>query len=364
MDKDEDWNKTNFAIDRIENSEEQRDERTDERANEERDERLDERTDEGAAERTERSEAKSSNQSELFESKLRSILFPEPIFSQYIGELSAKPSKPVKFPSVEAVLASDEASKQKNRRKHDTAGHHSTLPSRPQYTRYLRTWKKSVSQSDRLTAYLSSLRELHLAKLIATIEQLHKSSLYTDLDLYVDDLCFPVHKLILACYAPFIFQKLERNRVASAGGEVTGVEGTKGVRTGSGKKISHPIEKLKLVNIDAQSLAILIGFMYTGLAQPTETNFLPVLNAAIHLFMFDFANAWVELYEHRFTSRTAQLLFRSNIARQYGWTDYTQMLNVALALDFEHLLISDQFEALPFEQLRDILRLNNIGVAR
>lgn len=339
MDKDEDWNKTNFIIDRIGNSVMEN-------------ERENDKSDESAA-----AEGKSSNQSELFESKLRSILFPEPIFSQYIGELSSKPSKPVKFPSVEALPSSDEraatlrdlknlkSSKQPQRVSDSDQPPTTTrkrLPVRPQYTRYLRTWKKSVSQSDRLTSYLSNLRELHLAKLIAFIEQMHKSSLYTDLDLHVDNLCFPVHKLILACYAPFIFQKLERSRT----------------------KANCPIEKLKLVNIDAQSFAILIGFMYTGLAQPNESNFLPVLNAAIHLFMFDFANAWVELYEHRFTNRTAQLLFRSNIARQYGWADYMQMLNVALAFDFEHLLISDQFEALPFEQLRDILRLDNVGVVR
>lgn len=329
MDKHEDWNKTNSVIDRIRNSE----------------------MEESAA-----AEGQSSTQSELFESKLRSILFPEPIFSQYIGELSAKPSKPVKFPSVESVgsdqrtaTLSDPKNLKNSKRPpkitdppDQSTGTRKRPPVRPQYTRYLRTWKKSVSASDRLTGYLSNLRELHLAKLIAFIEQMHKSSLYTDLDLYVDNLCFPVHRLILACYAPFIFQKLERSRT----------------------KANCPIEKLKLVNIDAPSLAVLIGFMYTGLAHPNESNFLPVLNAAIHLFMFDFANAWVELYEHRFTNRTAQLLFRSNIARQYGWTDYQQMLNVALAFDFEHLLISDQFEALPVEQLRDILRLDNVGVVR
>lgn len=278
-------------------------------------------------------DGKSSNQIELFETKLRSILFPEPIFSQYINELKNKPTKAVKFPNAEFVLKGDHQKQTKDESK--------KLNTQPQYTRYLRTWKKSIAQTDKLTSYLSNLRELHLAKLITFIEQMHRNSQYTDLDLYVDNLCFPVHKLILACYAPFIFQKLERNRSKQ-----------------------NPIEKLKLVNIDAKSFAIIIGFMYTGMAQPNENNFLPVLNAAIHLFMFDFANAWVELYEHKFTNRTAQLLFRSTIARQYGWTDYIQMLNVALSFDFEHLLISDQFEDLPFEQLRDILEMDNIGVVR
>ena len=276
-----------------------------------------------------------TNQKELFENKLRSILFPEPIFSQYINELKKKPSKPVKFPSADLILNDNQKGEQPINRKEQKK------ISTPQYTRYLRTWKRSVNQTNKLTNYLSNLRELHLAKLITFIEQMHKNSQYTDLDLYVDNLCFPVHKLILACYAPFIFQKLERNRSKQ-----------------------NPIEKLKLVHVDAESFAILIDFMYTGSAQPSDTNFLPVLNTAIHLFMFDFANAWVELYEHKFTSRTAQMLFRSNIAREYGWTDYIQMLNVALAFDFEHLLISDQYEDLQFEQLNDILQMDNISVVR
>lgn len=298
-------------------------------------------------ESNENEESKSSNQFELFENKLRSILFPEPIFSQYINELKSKPSKAVNFPNVESVLNEQQATDRptkgwgSKREKTDQQEIRKRQINQPQYTRYLRTWKKNVVQSEKLTSYLSNLRELHLAKLITFIEQMHRNSLYTDLDLYVEDLCFPVHRLILACYAPFIFQKLERTRTKP-----------------------NPIEKLRLVNIDPQSFATVIGFMYTGIAQPDETNFLPVLNTAIHLFMFDFANAWVELYEHKFTNRTAQMLFRSNIARQYSWSDYVQMLNVALAFDFEHLLISDQFEDIQFDQLRDILQMDSIGVCR
>lgn len=303
--------------------------------------------DDSCKDKTKLSNEKSPKQFELFENKLRSILFPEPIFTHYINELKTKPSKPVRFPDIdksqqEKPNTIQSISDKKDEQKQEQISEHKSSQSKPQYIRYLRTWKKNIVANFKLTSYLSNLRESHLAKLITFIEQLHNSSQYTDLDLYVEDLCFPVHKLILACYAPFIFQKLERNRTAK----------------------NKPIEKLRLINIDAQSFASIIEFMYTGRAQPTEQNFLPVLNTAIHLFMFDFANAWIELYEYKFTNRTAQMLFRSNIARQYGWFDYVQLINTALAYDFEHLLVSDQFESIHFDQLNEILQMNSIGAVR
>lgn len=277
---------------------------------------------------------KSKSQGELFENKLRSILFPEPIFSQYINELKTKVSKPIEFPISNLNDKIENSSSQVDEL-------NSLIDDKPQYTRYLRNWKKNIAPSKNLSTYISSLRELHLSKLINLIEKIHKNYLYSDLDLYVDNLCFPTHKFILACYAPFIFQKLERS-----------------------KKNKSTVEKLRLINIDPQSFLVILDYMYTGIAEPNENNFLPVLNTAIHLFMFEFANAWVELFEHRFTNRTAQMLFRSTIARQYEWSDYIQMLNVAIGFDFENLLVSDQFEQIPFELLRDILKLDDIGVSR
>jgi hypothetical protein len=210
---------------------------------------------------------------------------------------------------------------------------------RDKYIRYLRTWRRGVKLHV-ANRHLQMMREIHCHKLINFIERVFKDGgkMYTDLEIHVENERFLAHRLVIACYAPFIFHKLARTPRA------------------------EDTRKIRLTGIKAAPFAVILEYMYTGMAQPNDSNFLSVLDTAIRFFMYEFADTWVELYEEKFGSRTSQLLFRSKIARRYKWTAYVRKLNKVLALDLENLLVSTHFVELTYEELADLLKENEIGV--
>ena len=129
---------------------------------------------------------------------------------------------------------------------------------RDKYIRYLRTWKRSVKLHV-TNRHLQMMREIHCHKLINFIERVFKDAnkMYSDLEIHVENERFLAHRLVIACYAPFIFHKLART-----------------LR-------SEETRKIRLTGIKAAPFSIILEYMYTGLAQPSDNNFLPVLDTAI-----------------------------------------------------------------------------------
>jgi len=188
---------------------------------------------------------------------------------------------------------------------------------------------------------MAKFKQSHSQKLSKFLREVFKSNLkfYHDFELHIEDEIFYCHRLLVACFIPFIFHKLSQTKAKF-----------------------YEAKKLRLRGISAKAFKVILQYIYNGQCQPTEENFIPVLDTAIRFFMYEFADTWIEMYEDKFTTRSEQLLFRCKMARKYKWDSYVSRLNRVLALDLENLIISDKFFFLTHLELKDLISEDELGV--
>ncbi|RWS00753.1 ring canal kelch-like protein [Dinothrombium tinctorium] len=246
--------------------------------------------------------------------KLKNLLFPEPLFRDYLEQCRCNR----KFKSIQW---SDEV-------KH-------------KYIRYLKCMH-SKAKTEMLNKILKNEKEKRDRKLIDFVKQLYKSEnhSFTDIEIHVEDEVYKTHLLIVACYMPFILEFFASRL----------------------KKDDKSIARIRMKGVTSSSIKTLIDYMYTGRIKPTTENFVDVLEAAIKCDMLDFADAWIDVYESKLGSEVLQMVLRLRLAKKYHWDDYVAVLNKAIAADFENLLMSDQFVELTAAEIINLLKEEEIGV--
>ncbi|RWS12820.1 ring canal kelch-like protein, partial [Dinothrombium tinctorium] len=166
-------------------------------------------------------------------------------------------------------------------------------------------------------------------------------NLYYDMEIYVEQDTYKVHRFIIACFIPFLFHRLAKQ---------------------SDNQLMKPIARIRLKNVPSIAIQNIVEYLYTGSMRPTEMNFEPVLETSIKCFMHDFADRWIDAFEAKLGAVVLQMLFRLRLAQKYQWKEYVKLLTEAIALDFENLLITDSFEKLTHEEIANFLRQDEINV--
>ncbi|RWS03939.1 ring canal kelch-like protein, partial [Dinothrombium tinctorium] len=177
------------------------------------------------------------------------------------------------------------------------------------------------------------IRYLKVWKIEAKPNVIERKKPFFDMEIHVEKEVFKVHRMIVACFMPYLMQRLAKMKA-----------------DGLQKRVC----KLNLKNIESGTKHF--KYMDTESVDPTGENFITFLESALRLYMDSFADIWIDAYEYKLGSRVLQLLFRLRLARKYGWTDYISQLNIVIALGFENLVLSDKFVQLKFEELHDFLK--------
>ncbi|RWS01109.1 ring canal kelch-like protein [Dinothrombium tinctorium] len=249
---------------------------------------------------------------QVFGNKFKGILFKEPYFGEYLKDVKLN------------IKPADECWDEKEQQF---------------YTRYFAS-RRMKTKSDVIKRHLQGVREVQSHKLVNFIKDCykHNGNIYSDIQIHIDDEVFMAHRLILACFIPFLFHRLSRS------------------------ERPQETRKLRLTGISAKAFQIIIQYIYTGVVQPTKDNFLTVLETALKFLMNEFAETWMRIYDEILGTTTARILFRYQMAKKFTWNDYSDQLVRVLALSFENLLTSDEFMKLTFEELLDILKQDEMGV--
>ncbi|RWS28554.1 ring canal kelch-like protein [Leptotrombidium deliense] len=259
---------------------------------------------------------KENSYKQVLDDKLKNLIFPEPYFKAHLTEYAnnIRPAN-VNWDNSE----------------------------RDKYTRYLKVCKKEV-RSEKLQQCLSEVRQSRNDKLIAYVKECYKSTKtkLSDMQILVENKLFEVHRFIIACFIPFIFYRLSKI---------------------SEKELQNKESlKIRLKGVKSEAMEQILNYIYTGDLDPTENNFFLVLETANRCYMNEFSDVWIVAFESKMQSKALQLLFRCRVARNYGWKEYVAILNKTLALNFEALMLTEQFFNLKADELSEILQENEIGV--
>jgi len=107
----------------------------------------------------------------------------------------------------------------------------------------------------------------------------NNSQIYSDLKIMINDRVFNTHKIILMCFAPFIFVKISQ------------------VLQNYKVKSLNKVNKIRILDIDHNAFDIILRYMYCGeLQTPNENNFDLVRESSLRLKMLDFSKKWTHLY--------------------------------------------------------------------
>lgn len=130
----------------------------------------------------------------------------------------------------------------------------------------------------------------------------HASSHTFDLKIEVENEVYFVHKFVIEMQVPHIIDKMID------------------ISEHSVKKASL-ITRIELRNVSNEGFKSIYQFVYGGHVEPTKDNFLPTLDAAIRLFMIDFARIWICELALQYTKKSKWVSALIKITKLYGWKE-------------------------------------------